>query len=194
MLSKFSIKKKLQLVGSAVAILGTLNIFMNLSTSLQEKAEIEKLEKLVLLSNKISLMVHETQKERGASAGFVGSKGAKFKQKLPAQRVHTDTRIKEYKTYLETVQNNDVSPKVLKQLKDLGTSLAKLDGIRSQIDSLQIHLKDAISYFTNMNAQMVNIVPETANLSPGKELANLLSAYANFLKSKESVLKNQQNP
>jgi len=194
MLSKFSIKKKLQLVGSAVAILGTLNIFMNLSTSLQEKAEIEKLEKLVLLSNKISLMVHETQKERGASAGFVGSKGAKFKQKLPAQRVHTDTRIKEYKTYLETVQNNDVSPKVLKQLKDLGTSLAKLDGIRSQIDSLQIHLKDAISYFTNMNAQMVNIVPETANLSPDKELTNLLSAYANFLKSKESVLKNQQNP
>ena len=194
MLSKFSIKKKLQLVGSAVAILGTLNIFMNLSTSLQEKAEIEKLEKLVLLSNKISLMVHETQKEREASAGFVGSKGAKFKQKLPAQRVHTDTRIKEYKTYLETVQNNDVSPKVLKQLKDLGTSLAKLDGIRSQIDSLQIHLKDAISYFTNMNAQMVNIVPETANLSPDKELTNLLSAYANFLKSKESVLKNQQNP
>jgi len=194
MLSKFSIKKKLQLVGSAVAILGTLNIFMNLSTSLQEKAEIEKLEKLVLLSNKISLMVHETQKERGASAGFVGSKGAKFKQKLPAQRVHTDTRIKEYKTYLETVQNNDVSPKVLKQLKDLGTSLAKLDGIRSQIDSLQIHLKDAISYFTNMNAQMVNIVPETANLSPDKELTNLLSAYANFLKSKESVLENQQNP
>jgi len=36
-----------------------------------------------------------------------------------------------------------------------------------------------------MNKQMLSIVPETANLSPDKELANLLSAYANFLKSKE---------
>ena len=185
MLSKFSIKKKLQLVGATVAILGTLNMLMNLSTSLEEKAAIEKLEKLVTLSNKISLMVHETQKERGASAGFVGSKGVKFTKRLPAQRINTNLRIKEYKAYLETVDKEDVSTNILSQLKKLGTSLAKLDGIRSQIDSLQIPLKDAISYFTNMNAQMVNIVPETANISPDKELANLLSAYANFLKSKE---------
>ena len=185
MLSQFSIKNKLQFVGAVVALIGLLNIAMMLSSLLKEKAEIEKLEKLVLLSNKISLMVHETQKERGASAGFLASKGAKFEKKLPAQRVHTDTRIKEYKAYLDTVKENDISAPILTKLKDLGTSLAKLNGIRNQINSLQIPLKDAISYFTNMNALMLDIVPETAIISPDKELANLLNAYANFLKSKE---------
>jgi len=33
---------------------------------------------LVKLSQRISLLVHETQKERGATAGFLGSRGEKF--------------------------------------------------------------------------------------------------------------------
>ncbi|HID02764.1 MAG TPA: hypothetical protein EYP18_06100, partial [Desulfobacterales bacterium] len=48
--------------------------------------------KLSLLSNNISNLVHELQKERGASAGFLGSKGKKFGDKLSDQRRDTDTK------------------------------------------------------------------------------------------------------
>jgi len=41
-----------------------------------------------------SNLAHEMQKERGMSAGFVGSKGAAFQEKLPQQRLATDAAIK----------------------------------------------------------------------------------------------------
>ncbi len=58
---------------------------------------------MLVLSQKLSLMVHETQKERGASAGFIGSKGEKFIQELPKQRLLTDKRITEYHDYVKTL-------------------------------------------------------------------------------------------
>lgn len=42
---------------------------------------------LALVNNQ---MVHELQKERGMSAGFIGSKGASFVSALPKQRALTD--------------------------------------------------------------------------------------------------------
>ena len=41
------------------------------------------------LSHAVLSIVHEMQKERGASAGYVGSNGAKFAQSLRAQRSYT---------------------------------------------------------------------------------------------------------
>jgi len=185
MLAKLSIKKKLYLVGAIIATIGLFNIVNTVLSSQKEDAKIERLQKLVTLSSKISLMVHETQKERGASAGFVGSHGNKFVQKLPQQRIETDKRIKEYQEYLQTLQKNDISPTIQKDLDTLALSLAKLQDIRSKISALQIPLKEAIAYYTNTNTKMLAIVPQTAKNSPNKELANLLSSYANFLKSKE---------
>ena len=54
----------------------------------------EELIKLVKLSKSLSLLIHETQKERGMSAGYLGSGGKKFKTMLPAQRETTDSKIR----------------------------------------------------------------------------------------------------
>jgi methyl-accepting chemotaxis protein len=56
----------------------------------------------VVLNTKISLLLHETQKERGASAGYLGSKELKFKEDLLKQRTLTDARISELNTFLDT--------------------------------------------------------------------------------------------
>ncbi|RUM65198.1 MAG: chemotaxis protein, partial [Sulfurimonas sp.] len=50
---------------------------------------------IVALSIKMSNVLHELQKERGASAGFVGSNGAKFADILPQQYKETDAKIQE---------------------------------------------------------------------------------------------------
>ena len=49
-------------------------------------SEMDELTKLTQLSAVYSELVHELQKERGMTAGFLGSKGTKFAQKLPSQR------------------------------------------------------------------------------------------------------------
>lgn len=49
-------------------------------------------ERLATLAPVISGLVHEMQKERGASAGFLASKGAKFGDTLKKQRLDTNAK------------------------------------------------------------------------------------------------------
>jgi len=53
----------------------------------------EEIELIAELSTLISSLVHETQKERGLSAGLIGNKGSKFKNELTTQKKLTDKKI-----------------------------------------------------------------------------------------------------
>mgnify|MGYP003424011539 FL=1 len=54
------------------------------------------------LSVTASGLTHELQRERGMSAGYVGSHGEKFGKELDAQRPVTDRKVADLRTYLET--------------------------------------------------------------------------------------------
>jgi len=71
-------------------LLGFLGIGVNaVLSSLSTNNEMEQLSKYTKLSSVYSELVHELQKERGMTAGFLGSKGVKFAYKLPTQRQKT---------------------------------------------------------------------------------------------------------
>ena len=83
---------KFQLFGSLIFPVIALLVFS--ANLLVEKIHISnemgKYSKATELAVKISNLVHETQKERGASAGFLGSKGAKFGDTMSKQRQLTN--------------------------------------------------------------------------------------------------------
>ena len=71
-------------------------LYFAASTSLEKSLvtkEMMKLESMIELSVKMGEVAHELQKERGMSALFIGSKGAKFAKELPEQRVKSDGKI-----------------------------------------------------------------------------------------------------
>ncbi len=185
MLDSLSIKKKLRIITIAIFVIGALAIAHQATLVRSEISSLEKLKKLTTLSTKLALLVHETQKERGASAGFLGSHGKTFGQKLEKQRKTTDRRLKAYHDYLSSVSKNHFDKEIMAQIVGLETYLKKLPKIRRRIDTLSIPLKEAIDFYTAMNKAMLDIVPSTAKFSPNAKLANLLGSYANFLKSKE---------
>ena len=77
-MSNLTLKVKLNFL-AFIAVVGMLVFVLKIvSSELNEVNSLEKVEELVILSTKISALVHETQKERGMSAGYLGSKGAKF--------------------------------------------------------------------------------------------------------------------
>ena len=50
---------------------------------------------IVSLTDAATSLVHELQKERGMSAGYISSAGRKFSSLLPKQRGNADARIEE---------------------------------------------------------------------------------------------------
>lgn len=82
------------------------------------------LENGILLSNKISLIIHELQKERGSSSGFIGSKGdEKFKQILDTQRKLSDDKIKDFSDFLDSVDMGSYGENLLASINNAKKSL-----------------------------------------------------------------------
>jgi methyl-accepting chemotaxis protein len=148
--------------------------------------EMNKLEKVVILSTKISALVHETQKERGATAGYLGSKGAKFGDILKNQRVSTDIKLNNLNLYLKNFENIKYSKKFNMLLNDALSNIENLNSIRKDVDIFRIDEKKAIGFYTNkINAIFLNTIASVANMSTDAKTMSNINSYVNFLLAKE---------
>jgi methyl-accepting chemotaxis protein len=180
-----NIKYKLNLIAIIVVSFALIIIALTTTKAIYDRSIITQAKELNILSQKLSLLIHETQKERGASAGYLGSKGTKFSDILPKQRALTTSRNKELTTYTSKLDLNSFPKELQSEIAALNLEMSKIDNIRSKVDSLSISVKDEVSYYTNMNKKILNIVALTAKLASTQELVKALDAYTNFLKSKE---------
>ncbi len=185
MLKKLKIKSKILLMlGFPLAGL----IFFSIN-GIVEKSRVadnlNSLQTLSLLAVKCSSLVHETQKERGATAGFIGSKGVKFAKELPAQRAVTDNRGAALRKFLENFKAYEFGSEFE---ETMGSALNLLDMIKSKRDAvsaLKIQMGEAIGYYTKMNTSFLDIITHISKLSSNAEISSLTSGYVNFLQAKE---------
>ncbi|MEA3371807.1 MAG: methyl-accepting chemotaxis protein [Campylobacterota bacterium] len=180
-----SIKAKLTLVNILVIVFSLIVILLTIIKATTDRGVITQAKELNTLSVKLSLLIHETQKERGASAGFLGSKGTKFTEILPKQRVLTTNRNAELNEYINTLDLDTFPHELQQEISAFKSDMSKVNGIRNRVDSLSISVKDEVKYYTAMNAKILKIVSLTAKLANTPELVKALDAYTNFLKSKE---------
>ncbi len=127
--------------------------------------EMSSLQNLSALAVKISALVHETQKERGMTAGFLGSKGAAFGSELKSQRVETDKKIIELRELLRDFDRNRFGNEFTKNLNGGLNLLDLIESKRDAISGLNISANEAIGYYTNMNAQFLDVIAYVARLS-----------------------------
>jgi len=180
-----TIKNKLNLIIVLVIGFSLSIIAFTITKAVSDGSAITQAKELNLLSQKLSRLIHETQKERGASAGFIGSKGTSFIDIVPKQRLLTTNRNNELNDYLSSLDISFYSNDLKSEISAFKSDMSKIDNIRSQVDSLSISLKDEVAYYTAMNKKILHIVSLTAKLSNTPELIKALDAYTNFLKSKE---------
>ena len=184
-LFKLSLKQKLLLLLS-FPLIGLIFFSSILSYQNYSKYEkMKKIEKLAVLSTKISKLVHETQKERGMTAGFIGSNGTKFSQKLPEQRKNADKAFKILTSYVSTIDMSDYEKEFSINLNSAINQFNKRDSIRIKVSNLNIPLKDALAYYTNNNAAFLDIVVASAKLSDNAKITQEITSYSAFLLSKE---------
>ncbi|NDJ27080.1 hypothetical protein GW575_03800 [Campylobacter sp. MIT 19-121] len=140
----------------------------------------------IFISDKISSLIHELQKERGSTSGFIGSNGGEnFKAILQNQRVLSDKSAKELTTLLNSVNMNDFSITLQEDFKKILTYLQELASMRERIDKLDIKVNEALSFYTNGIETNIQAIVEVANSSTDHDLTKSLIAYVNFINLKE---------
>lgn len=187
MLNDISIKSKmaLMIVIPVIVILGSLG--MDSYRSYKEVILLKQIEEMVGYTQKSSALVHNLQKERGASAGFISSKGAKFSSELQGIRKDTDKAILELENY-NKFMNLEKYPQSLRlKISNAANNLSKISDIRSQTDSLIISVSIPVSYYTSTNDNFIKSIEEIAKMSANASMNNAINSFVNFLSSKERV-------
>ena len=180
-----SIKQKLSVL-ILVPLLGAM--FLGGRACLDSRrvaSEMAGVEGLATLATRMSALVHETQKERGMTAGFLGSGGTAFVNELAQQRGATDQRVREL---TEAIEKTDLAGVGVDYQRSIDRALAQLDelaAIRADVIAQQIPGPEAIGYYTKLNAAFLDTIGATVTASSNAEVNRQVLAYVNLLKSKE---------
>lgn len=181
-----SFKKKLYLM-LLVPIICTINFAgLNIWEKNQFSNSMRQVQSLATMAITVSALVHETQKERGATAVFMGSSGKRFSNEMAEQRKSTNQRQQEFKNFINNFNLNDYDKSFSDAIYLARSSLDKLAEKRNEASSLSGKTADIIAYYTKMNNQFLNVIGLISSLSDNAQISSTSTAYVNFLKGKES--------
>ena len=155
------------------------------SNYIQAYQEKVMLEKMLILTNSAavsSLLVHELQKERGASAGYLSSKGEKFQKAIEQHRQTTDQKNKDLQAFITSAS---LTPQLTTLFTKVNQQLDKLPSLRQQVDNLSISVSDEVAFYSNLNALLLSIINNTANENQSSKLAISAVTVGSFLQHKE---------
>ena len=192
----FSLLRHLSIKTQIVSLMGipllALISFLclQLSQTFTSINEVKVLQEQIRISEQISDLVHEMQKERGLSAGFVVSQGKQFSNELKEQRTRTNKEIKTLQDMLSNSSN--LNEAFLTTLQQGLESILKIEQTRQKADnaitSQENITPQIIGYYTSTIALLLDGITKSANLINNAILARAMIAYTNFLYAKVYLL------
>ena len=169
-----------------LALFGFAAFFVYEQVALSQK--MTRIERITSFSEVLSELVHELQRERGRSAGFIGSSGeASYADRLNTQREMTDASLASFMTELEHDRYLLTTKEHKAHLADLEMRLSDLSDHRAKIDNLSVDLKSAVGPYTRMIEDLIYIVVDNTRISNSDETAASMSALLSLMRSKESA-------
>jgi len=174
-----TIKQKLLLM-MVIPFMGLLYFSISSLIIKNEKIQnINKFEKYLEFTTRASFLVHELQKERGLSAGFIGSDGKTFNIQLKRQIELTDTRYKELSKYIKKNQQ------FLNQYINNVINEKKLNNFRNTIKNLEISNLQSLEFFNNEIKLLLYSISKITLLSDEFKLSTQSLGLLNLLEAKE---------
>jgi methyl-accepting chemotaxis protein len=149
------------------------------------RSEIVKLRGLAAGVAEISRLIHEMQRERGASAVFVGSRGEQLRAELPKQRQLTDERRGSALAFMKQLRSSAATDAMSAGIAAAENAVGELDAKRKQIDSLAITAPESNAYFTTSIAKLLALTGEITKASNRSDATLAISAYVAFMNGKE---------
>lgn len=141
-------------------------------------------------STMISALVHQLQKERGLSAGYLSQSNtsAKFRQDLDEVRKHSESFLKNFqKIFKEDNQNLETifSQVVSESTKIALQTLSELESKRKQIDSINLKPIESTVYFTELINHLYDISTSMSKITTSVDMVKRFGAYLAIGRAKE---------
>ena len=155
---------------------------------LQERSralEAETVADAIGLAPIISGVVHELQKERGTSAGFIGSRGARFADAIGDRRADTDKALQRFSAALSEVPASLDFDGFSRPFAEAESMLKLLAEKRSAVDGLEITVPQMASYYTPLISHLLAMVESVAMTTGDGLLQRRLTGYGALLQGKE---------
>lgn len=144
-----------------------------------------RLNRAINLGIEINHVVHELQKERGVTSGYLSNGGTQFVEELAIQRSHSDSLLSRFYYELESSDYDELHSLHEEDLRDLRVHLDGLGILRKEVDDGSLHADQAIRYYSEMNNVALNTVSSLINETRDKQAAQQVHAIIYFLKAKE---------
>ncbi|MEI7614946.1 MAG: methyl-accepting chemotaxis protein, partial [Betaproteobacteria bacterium] len=129
-------------------------------------------------------LAHELQKERGLSAGFIGSQGRKFAAEIVSQRKLTDARADLLQK--ARAQRSSVLPESFaSRLKEAEVFSAQLQQRREAVSALTLSGADSFDFYTRLIDLNLAAVAQVAPTLSNADVARRFVAYNGFIQAKE---------
>ncbi|HVO16023.1 MAG TPA: nitrate- and nitrite sensing domain-containing protein, partial [Alphaproteobacteria bacterium] len=189
--AKIGTRVFLALALPAIAFLG---VAMFVVIERQETvSELRRLTQVTEITTHLSNLVHELQRERGASAVFVGSGGKQLVRELPEQRKLTDEQRAALRQGLQGFDAESVGGRFGALLREALAAVDQLEGKRQQIGALQIPAADSNAYFTGTIRKLLDVANESAKIVTNAQVATALSAAVYLSEAKERAGQERAN-
>ncbi len=167
---------------TALVILGMVVVRENLGHVHETRDQLA----LVNISPAISAVVHELQKERGLSAGFLGSHGSQeFADLLPEQYERTDGAISNFQDEMRAFFDMKVPMSVTDRFEAAAQSVAELVGGRESVLKRRRSPSVVIKSYSDTNADLISIISHIGFVSTDERVTKAITTYIAILEAKE---------
>ena len=137
---------------------------------------------MMRLSERISALVHETQKERGLTAAFLGGGDDKIREMLDGQRQNVNQQREALDEFLDGWH---AKGDLAQAIQDAIAPLEKLAEHRQGVSEKSVSVGEGIGYYTKFNSGALAIIGGVAHASSDPEACMQATSYLNFLQAKE---------
>ena len=184
-LSAITIKFKMLLI-VLVPLIAILVLSGGRFWDLQQHANSQQnLAKLMTVSLAAGELVHELQKERGLSAGYLESKGQNFSKDLQKQITQTDESLEKLGRISATVDIEGIDPNYSVLLNDALSDLKSIAVMRSKVQRHSVSLSQELEFYTSINQKLIGLLSEAHFIAVDLPLSHKISEYLYFLRAKD---------
>ncbi len=184
-MNRLSINKKL-LVMLVVPVIALIffagNSVLERITVVDEMEELEHLTEVAVAASQV---VHELQKERGLTAGFLTSDGSAFSGELVGQRPAVDAALDEFEEHVSHIDVSEQPESFQNSYQDATALLTELSNRRDEVSGQRADTQSAIDYYSSVNSHLIGMVAGVAGGIDNAELSHRFSSYVALMLQKE---------